>query len=290
MTSRTLLIALLPLVASAADEVEFRFSPPLNKPYTETQVATRVMSMGTMKRTEVRTTKVQMTYSRKPGGYLGVAKVISAEVVRDGTPLADPMLDVLKQVTITYELNEKGVATDVKGLEDLQKRMLEKLPPDAAQKMAAMVSVDAMKKKELAEFNARTGALAGTKLKVGEGRPAEEDFPTPTGETAKLKGTTTLVGKVACGKEQCAHLRTVTESEVPMGKLLEEANKGAKGNVKLDPKTAPRVKNTVERVVNPATLMPHSEKQVRTVTITMSTPQGPMTTEVTETKEYTYAY
>lgn len=240
-----LLALLLPLraassatTADTADTVTFRFAPPAGISYVETVVLTRTLEAGAApSRTDLQKGQARVRYDKTADGWTMTGTPISMSVETDGKPVQSTVVDALKGVVAVYRLDSQGDLLSVQGYEGLAEKVSQGLSPEEAQALAKVFDPESILAREKAEWKSRIGDYSGKTFAIGSSWTTEAPLALPSGGEVRLRTHTTLE-RATCGDRDCVRLRFRYESDAP---------------------DAPKVTGTGERVIDPSTMMIHSE-------------------------------
>ncbi len=281
--------------APRGERVRFRFSPPVGAPFVQVQKVTKVKRSGDKTQTDVAESRVRVTISHSEQGYTIAYKVLSATATRDGRPVPTEMPKWLQNTVVTYEVNANGQLLGITGWEDTVDKLRRSLPPQAAEFMATLVSDQMLIDHAKAEWDARIGSFAGMEAAMGESWSGVNEVPLPGGGTAPMNFTTTLAGKEPCGTASCVRLEYTADSDSrAIGSMIERIFRQIAGMASLA--AAPQVESAgIEvagaRLMDPDTMMIHSETTVRNIRLTVNVPgRGTESGELEETREYQNLY
>ena len=103
----------------------------------------------------------------------------------------------------------------------------------------------------------------------------EDALDLPNGANIRRKSVTTVVGPEDCGPNTCVRIRATHQ------------------NADAEDVEGPQaeISGTVNRLINPSTMLIYEESMERTIKMTADVPTiGPTTMEMHETREYEYQY
>lgn len=235
-TALALLVLLLPLRAAwPAETVTFRFSPPDGISYVETVVLTRTLEAGAApSRTDLQKGQARVRYDKTADGWTVTGTPISMSMETDGKSIQSPILEALKGVVAVYRLDPQGNLLSVQGYEGLAETVSKGLAPEEAQALAKAFDQESILAREKVEWSSRIGDFTGKTFEIGSSWTTEAPLALPSGGEVQLRTHTTLE-RATCGDGDCVRLQFRYESD------------------------APKVSGTGERVIDPSTMLIHSE-------------------------------
>ncbi len=280
-------------LSATAQEVHFRFNRAQDFPtYISTSKHTQIAELGARgKRERVRKSETKVTSQKTKDGYSIVFTPVSLMSTVNGKPYNDPIIAILKDVTVTYQLDENGQLVDVHGygemIEVFKATLGRKLPP-AIEKL---LSEETFVNKAAQEWGARIGSYVGMDAEIGDVWAGIEETPLPTGGTMAFYMVTKLAELVKCGAADCVRIEfsfASNDQELKdlMGDLWSEV--AEMGKLKEIPNVSnASVAGRGERIIDPATMMIYSETIERTIDMTVKL-QGQEAVEITsvERREY----
>lgn len=242
--------------ARAEDTVDFDYAPPDGLEYRETVQTTRVVELpgGRPPRREERTSTNRGRVKKDGDVYRLAITTVTGTATRDGIAMPPAMLAAMIGNEIVFVVSAKdGQIQKIEGLDAALKRAMPAVPE---------AMVQAMDKRERAEWNGRIGDFAAGAMRIGQTVTATSDFVMPTGQALKYETAITLVERVKHAGRDCVRIKF-------------EYRTTDAGPIK--------VSGGGERVIEPATLLIHSEELTRVMDM------GPMGKQ-TETRKYSYEY
>jgi hypothetical protein len=291
-TALACLVALA-CVQSTAQEITLAFAPPVGKVLVQTQKTTRVKDLGnSRKQVDVGESTTRYVFKRTASGYSLLAKGVSATMTRDGRPINNPILSLLLDVVITYEIDPQGQLLDVKGFDNVRQAMERSLPPATQQALASILSEEALVNKETAEWNGRIGNFVGHSINLGETWTAAEEFPLPGGEPMTFYSITHFAEEAPCGEGTCVRIEFNYNTDPvalqqSFGKPLEELLQAVGAGDHQVEMTEGSIVGGGERLIDPSTMMIYEETLSRTIKMRVRIPgQAARWTTLEEKKEY----
>ncbi len=299
-------VLLVNQATTTAGEVAFRFDPPDGTRYVETVRVSRTRSGGGPGvATDAIEWRRRIEISRTPEGYVVTATPLSVERQRDGAPavaergsdtarssaLDDPVLAAWAQESIHYDLDAEGRLLRVRGCEVIAGRLQEQLAPQVAGAVAETITPEALAAQEMAAWNERIGWLVGRSAAIGEPAIETAPLPLPDGGSAMYDVTIMPIETAASGvRVQVIYsaqagpaLAPAAEAVALVSDLLASGRSAVIKGAYLS--------GSVERVVDPAMLLPMEETATRLITLPIEAPEGGRTTVTfDEQLRYTFEY
>jgi len=154
----------------AVEEATFAFAPPDGLVCHERRRQVVRKDAGTAGGTteDVTDAVVRHRFVRTPAGWRVTSQTLSAEVVRNGTPVTDPVTAALVGRELVYEVGEDGALRAVRGLEDLGEAAARFATPDLRDVLRRMLDPTILAERERTEWQRRIGDLVGRRVRVGE--------------------------------------------------------------------------------------------------------------------------
>lgn len=292
----------LPAAAARAEEqdgITFRFAPPPGTRGVQELTSTRVQvfkGLGT--RTEETVSRTDLVYEATDEGWLMRATPTLLRTTRDGREHANPIVDSMLGAELVYRIDLEGGVTGIEGYEEVIRKMLAGLPPEAAAGLAEMLTPESLEAKDMAEFSGRISDWAGLTFESGEIVELEVPFTLPDG-TELIYQTRTRIGpRVAHEGTDCVRVTTVYDSnESAMDNLMNRAMKGVVRGFLGDPEAIDltiggmSVRGSAERLIDPETMLIHAETAIQEMRFSMEVPgRGKVPSSRTETKVYKFTY
>jgi hypothetical protein len=284
-------------VQAEPEKVTFRFAPPDGTTFEQTLVTTKTTDLGAQgKRTDVTRAVVRLRFDKTADGYTLTGTPVAMTMHRDGQEVENPLFDVLASLTFTYRLDADGSIRAIEGYDVLADRLRNAFPDEAVfQALSKVLNAETMVAREKEDWSGRISSFSGGTYEIGSRWTTESPFALPNGETITFYTATELVGKEKCGDRDCVRIRFRYDTDASaLGKLAGEVVSDAvKAAGAQDPGlqiSKSKITGGGERLIDPATMLIHSESLERTMRMDMATPGG--TTPVTqhEKREYTFEY
>jgi hypothetical protein len=226
-----------PAAQGAADQVAFRFAPPLDKTYLATSKVTtsRTTPRG---KTRVNETEIasRVRASRDGQRVLQTFSVVSAINRLDGNLIASPLLRILPGRDLTYAVGADGQVLELVNFPGLLDAVKKAQPPERVEAAAPFFTAEALLARRRAVANPLVKDLVGKTLKVGEKTTFPGNVMLPTGESFPVRFTATLKGREKTPDCDCVRVDFTTEPVPQAGKPPTVGAKG-KGSSLIDPAT-----------------------------------------------------
>jgi hypothetical protein len=291
---------------AAAQSVRFDFDPPTPLTYVETVRTTRSTTLsGRGSQEVVGETRQRVELVRDADGYAMTVTPLSIKQIVGGRavdPPPNPILDLITNAVFTYQLDGDGRLESMTGLEPVIERveaMLAAVQAEASpaqreqiagfvRMVESMLSPEALLARAKGEWDARVSGYDGAEIAVGETLTGQEAFPLPNGGSVTYYNVLRLEELVPCGEHNCARFvfKYDTDSEglrQMLGDAFEPMPEVAIEGVS--------VTGGGERIIDPDTLLVHSEVNERTITFAGTFPGQPDASGSRyEKREYSYDY
>jgi len=283
-----------------AGETSFKFNPPDGSTFTLNIKTIKSTSMGPMMgRSEDGELVSKYTIKKTADGYRMVGESVSHTMTRDGNKTENPVMEMLKDIPITTNIDKNGHAVSVMGYDKFIEKMNESLPPEAVEQLAPMFNEESMSRNVMSEWNGRIGNLVGRSCKVGETWTAIDEIEMPGRGPMMFYTAFKITEKVNIKGHDCVKVEFAYNSdpasltefiEKTVGEIVDEAG----GEVQVPDVTMGSITGKGERTIDPATMLIYSEKMTRTIKMVMQMmaqgQQQKMEMTADETREYIYDY
>ncbi|MBZ8142612.1 hypothetical protein CLD22_22265 [Rubrivivax gelatinosus] len=282
-----------------ADEVVFRFAPP---------DGTRVTTVYTLERR--RTTpdeppvsdkaeaRFEGRFRRVDGGFEFSQRTLSSSLERNGQQVQDPVLQRLETAPFSATISAQGELTEVRGFAEVEALLRATWPPEQAAALAAVVNEATLAARARSDWNGRYARFAGATVQIGDVFDVQAPQPLPTGGSLTYTIRTSFPRWEPCPSGRCVRVEQVYESD--SAALAEITNQLARRLAGASSATAPaaatpgpsaRITGSLSRLIDPATMLIHSERIERTLVLPL---QGPGSTTTTATqyelRHYVHTY
>lgn len=281
------------LTPAWAQPIQFQFNPPGGAVFEQTSTRTRTLETPSGPRTDVSETKSRETVSKTADGFAIKSKFIHSTISRNGQPIANPISAAMEGLEVTFTVGKDGQLREIKGFSGIIDAVKAKFPGPVAQMMIPLFNEDSLIQRERAEWDGRYGGFVGKSAEIGDVWVGEDEYPLPTGGTAKFYSATTFDSLVECGGRECVLIKFhYDSSSEDLAKLVGEVANGlaqaagaASGVVQLT--SAIDITGSGRRVVDPSTMIIQSERIERTIKLEMDIAgQGPQPATMHEIREY----
>jgi len=273
--------------------IQFEFNPPDGAVYEQTSTRTRTLEMASGPRTDVSETKSRETVSKTGDGFAIKSKFLHSTISRDGQPIANPISAAMEGLEVTFSIGPDGQLREIKGFSGIIDAVKAKFPGPVAQMMIPLFNEDSLVQRERAEWEGRVGGFVGKSAEIGDVWTGEDDYPLPTGGKAKFYSATTFDSFVDCGGKKCVLVKfAYNSSSEDLAKLVGKAADSLAKNAGAEPGVATlasgvEITGSGQRIVEPSTMIIHSEKVERTIKLEMDIAgQGPQPATMHEIREY----
>ena len=280
--------------ASPDETISFKYAPPENTRFVQRIEMTRKKTYeGIGSQLDQSVSETLLTIGQEGDDFVMVARPLFLEMTRDGEPMTDPLAELLNDVILTYRISTEGEIEELEGFDILLERATTKLTPELVQELAAGLDEEAMIRREEVEWNGRIGDFAGKTFSMGEVLEGEVAFTLPTGENIVYQTRTWFPGYEPCGAGRCARVELRYDSDAEafeetisrsVGAIVEDDGAGSSSG-------GPRIVGAASRVIDPATMLIHSETLTRKISMTLEIPgKGTVLGDIREEKNYTFRY
>lgn len=276
-----------------SETIRFEFNPPNGAIFEQTSTRTRTLETSSGPRTDVSETKSRETVSKTADGFAIKSKFIHSTISRNGQPIANPISAAMEGLEVTFTIGKDGQLREIEGFSGIIDAVKAKFPGPVAQMMIPLFNEDSLVQRERAEWDGRYGGFAGKTVEIGDVWVGEDDYPLPSGGTAKFYSATTFDSIVDCGGKKCVLIKfNYDSSSEDLAKLVGEVAEGLaqaagadSGVVQLT--SGIEISGSGERIVDPSTMIIQSEKIERTIKLEMDIAgQGPQPATMHEVREY----
>ena len=283
-------------IEGAGNPITFRFAPPeITFERRATTQRTRTMSDGAHQLDETSGTDT-IRISREGEHYRMEIEPASLTVKRNGVTVNNPLLNTLQTLEVVYTLDTEGRLESVTGYEvvpDMLAQMASNLPEKTKQALMTAFSAEALRTREQAEHKGRIEDFVGLQVKIGSVTTGASAYTLPTGETVDLTNAIHFSSTEPCGNTTCVVIDHVYNSDpraLPgmMTDILDSLPI-PKGEGSSDGTMA--IEGRVRRLIDPATMLIHTENIERTIRMTIEAPgQKAISMTLTENRSYAYTY
>ena len=239
-----------------------------------------------------------ITITKTESGWDVLAEPKSISMKRDGEEINNPIVNLLSSAVITYKLDSEGNIVDVDGYELFIEGLSEQVTPEVFKQLEPILNIEAMKAKEIAEWNGRIGDYVGAEVQIGDSFVADVPYQIPNGTTINYSVQTNIVALVQCGENKCVRIEQHYDSEADnLAKMTGEVISNVYDTVAPDKQKSSSDSNTaiikgdVTRVIDPDTMLVYEEELNRTIAMEIDIPGvGLVPVKTTETRKYEFEY
>ncbi len=280
---------------AAGNLIRFRFRPPDGTTFVETLKITKIKEADNGRRiAETGEARSRIVIRRTPGGYFWAQTLLSLEMTRDGKKVPRAAFSQLEGLSVTYELDEDGRFLKADGTGVIAERMRKMAPPAVSDWLASLLGEQNLAANAAHEWDARIGSFSGSEARPGEVRSGSQRMPVPGGGAATFLTTTRIDGLVMCGTGSCARISFAFSSSDPeitamIGKVTGDLWRMTRSGTTPQVQDL-RIEGEGERLIDPDTMLIHSERVDRMTTVRLTAPSGAATGTIRETREYSYEY
>ena len=289
----------VPASATASDTIKFTFAPGGNISFVQrltTNKETDMGDKGTQLDESISVTNIAI--AKTASGWDVLAAPQSISMRRNGQEITSPIVKLLSSSPVTYKLDPEGNILDVDGYEPFIEGISRQVGPEVFKQLEPILNIDAMKAKEIAEWNGRIGDYLGAEAQVGDSFVAEVPYELPNGASITYVVRTTIADSVPCGIHKCVRIEQHYDSNADAiagqaSEVLSGLTKDATpAQEQSDPTSGTAtVRGKVSRVVDPTTMLVYEEESSRTIEMEINIPGAGLTpAKTTETRKYEFVY
>ena len=147
---------------------KFTYQPPDSVNFVVELAMTQMYAQGDQQNLDSTWTLTRHYQKAVPGGFELSGKTDSVAVFRNGTPLNDPIVGLFAGGNIVIQIDTAGVATGVRGFDELMARLDTLVGPDTAAMVRQVVSVEALQQQETTTWNGKFTPFVGREMKLGQ--------------------------------------------------------------------------------------------------------------------------
>jgi len=283
---------------NASKPVSFRFNPPDDIEFVTTLTKTVIQDKGLYgKVEEVSTFKSKITLGRTPKGFTLVEQPLLISVVRNGVKVGNPLLTLLNDIFISYDLDSKGHLEVVYGYHNFSKRMKRTFSPEEYIKLSTVFNEEMFIQEEKAKWYTRVGQFIERKVRLGDSWKGVEEYALPMGrDKVQLFTTTKVNDRVPCGGQDCLQI-LITYNSDPLNiqdvldRLLGDPTEGFNEAEREQQVSSIKVNGQGTRLIDPKTMLIYEENILRTVQMPVIViGQKKVLATITERQEYHVDY
>ncbi len=132
---------------------------------------------------------------------------------RDGKEVDNPIARLLSSAVTTYKLDPDGNILDLVGYEAFIDGISRQVPTEIFEQLSPLLSIEALKAREIAEWNGRVGDYVGAEVRIGDNFVADVPYQIPGGSTINYTLHTTIAGFIPCGEKKCVRIEQAYDSQ-----------------------------------------------------------------------------
>lgn len=281
------------------EDIKFSFAPGDKTSFIQKLTTTKEKDMAEKGRQldeSISTTKITMTKTKN--GWDLLAEPQSISMMRNGQKIDNPILSLLSSAVIKYKLDSDGNIIDVEGYEAFIDGISKQVPPQVFQQLSPVLNVEAMKAKEVAEWNGRIGDYIGAEVEIGDSFAATVPFQLPNGSTINYNVKTNISGVEPCSENKCVRIDQVYDSKADSvakmsGEMVSNVTKVLAPEIEKSNQenNTASINGSVKRLIDPSTMLIYTEESVRVISMNMNIPgAGSIPMKMTETRQYEFLY
>lgn len=269
--------------AADAGSTAFQFKPQTPLSWTEQSVSRRSVIAPAVDPVEDEiTVETRYTVVTDGDGYKVTAAPVSFVLKRAGKVETDALTQIVQTTPVTYRLDSTGRLLKIEGYEKLLETVSRVAPKEMEKVLPSLFGEKTLVEKETAVWRGRLGDALGKPVEKNAGWITDALSPLPDGSQARYYIATVVTGE----QEKDGH-RLVTQKflfTADMSRLQSQANDLVRDVVKFANRPRPltplpgfSVSGHGERLVDPETMVVHSEKYSRNVQIVIMGARGQQT-------------
>lgn len=287
------------VMSQETNVIKFSFAPGENMSFIQKLTMSKVKELDNVgKQLDESLSTTKFTINRTTAGWEVLVEPQSISMKRDGESVDNPIVKLLSSAKITYKLDPDGNILDVAGYDAFINSIATVVPPEVFKKLAPAFNADAMKAKEIAEWNGRYGDYLGAEVNVGDKFTAQVPFQLPNGSAIEYDIETSITGLEPCGASTCVRIQQVYDSNAgnaakmsaDMVNDLAQSAAPSAPSFTIDDKSA-AIRGNISRLIDPKTMLIYGEKLTRTITMAVAVDgAGFIGSSTTENRVYEYQY
>jgi hypothetical protein len=297
-----LLLTLCLLIPGCSPDKEFKFT--FNRNDGETYI--QKLSISRERKTgsndiqmDDTLSETRVTCKKIEDGWDIVSQPISRIIMKNGKEVKNPLLNLLSGFKITYRLDADGDIEDVLGYEKVEEAVKSHYPEKVVEGMSPALDIDALKRREISEWNGRIGNYLNKEFSIGDVWEFETSYVLPNGVKLTYRVKTRFKELVQHKNKKCILIeQTYDSTGRGVGDLVNDVAEPAsigedsRNSVSLKAgKAGSSIKGKVTRLIDPSTMNIYMEKAERTIIMEMDMPGvGKIPVKITETRSYDYVY
>ncbi len=282
-----------------ADAIKFTFAPGENVSFLQKLSMRKEKDLGNgNKQLDESLSTTKFTISQTTAGWEVLVQPQSITMKRDGEQVENPIVKLLSSAVITYSLSPDGNILDVAGYDAFINSIATVVPPEVFSQLSPVLNVDAMKAKEIAEWNGRYGDYLGVEVNVGDKFTATVPFQLPNGSAIEYEVETNIAALEPCGTGTCVRIHQVYDSDARnaakmsadmVNELARKTSPNARTATSDD--NAATISGNISRLIDPNTMLIYGEKLTRTISMAVAIDgEGSNKVVMTENRNYEYEY
>lgn len=163
---------------------------------------------------EVRVSETKVTFQKKKNGYEIVFKPVSSGLFRDDIEVNNPILSLLSEFIISYDVDLEGKISAIYGYEQLAERMREKFSAKEYNKLSSVFNEEKFIQEEKKQWDRRVGNLVGRRVQIGDTWKGTDEYVIPgKGDVILLYTVTKVAREEQCDQRTCLLIQTTFRSD-----------------------------------------------------------------------------
>jgi len=296
------LLAICLLIPGCSPEKEYRFT--FNRKDGETYI--QRLSISRERHTGPANIQMDDTLSvtrvtcKKTGeGWDIDSRPVSRVMMKNGKEVNNPLLALLPEFVITYKLDKDGALKDIIGYEKMAEAFKSRYQDRMPEGLSSMLDIDAIKKREFAEWNGRIGNFLNKEFSIGDVWESETHFTLPNGTELAYKVKTRFKEQVRHKNIRCVLIeQTYDSTGEGIAGLVNDITESVSTDTDKKQGTMPKVsssgssiKGKMTRIIDPSTMNIYKEDAERTIIMQIDLPgAGSVPVKMIETRSYEYEY
>jgi hypothetical protein len=286
-------------ISKELDTINFSFAPGENISFTQKLTTIKEKDMGDKgKQLDESVSTTKITIIKTKSGWDVLAEPRSISMKRNGEEINNPIVSFLSSAVITYKLDSDGNILDVDGYEPFIEGISKQVTPEVFKQLKPILNIEAMKSKEIAEWNGRIGDYVGAEVQIGDTFVADVPYQIPNGTTINYSVQTKIAALVPCGDNKCVRIEQIYDSQADnlakmTGEVVSNVTEAAvpEINKPSSESNTAVIKGNVTRVIDPNTMLVYEEESKRTIAMEIDIPgAGLVPVKTSETRKYEFEY
>jgi hypothetical protein len=292
------LLVLLCVNVSFSQIIEFKYDPSseFNVVIDTLRIIKDMGIDSTHRRVDVSEIINKSTVSKDENGYSIKTEPISISTTRNGEPVDNPILSILKDTDFTVRTDLNGKALSIEGYEKMRKQFVNDFPVKVVEAVFPMFSDEYLIQKMNAELDGRIGMFIGEKVEIGEVWSWESEFELPNGGKLLYDNIIHFSEWVEFDGRDCLQIEfeyvtDASEADSLVNNFTNSVIKAAgEEDFEID-NSISEISGGGMRIVDPNTMRIFYEFSVKEVKSLMTIPEmGEQTMTVIETREHQFNY